>query len=86
MSRERKYRVIAGPYRFAQKYAQSQGWPEDEYFIVTRGHQLANLDPKLIVKIIMVKLHTMGQRLADEIVEEIERIRALWPVPAVAAA
>lgn len=83
----RKFRVIAGPYRVARKYALSQGWSEDEVMIVTRGHQLANLDPNLIASIITVKLHTMGARIFTEIRVEIDRIRALWPhVRAVAAA
>lgn len=75
----RKFRVIAGPYRVARRYALSQGWTEDEVMIVTRGHQLASLDPNLIASIITVKLHTMGFRVITEIRDEIERIRALWP-------
>jgi hypothetical protein len=83
----RKFRVIAGPYRVARKYALSQGWPEDEIMIVTRGHQLANLDPALIASIITVKLHTMGARIITELRDEIERICTLWPqVRTVAAA
>lgn len=81
-----QYRVIAGPYRIARKYAQSMGWSDDEIIIVTRGHQLATLDPKLIAALFTVKLHTMGERVVAEIVEEIERIRALWPVSTLVAA
>lgn len=82
----RQVRVIAGPYRVARKYATSMGWHDHEYIIVTRGHQLASMDPALILSIVMVKLHTLGQRIMDEIHAEIERLCSLWPVPAVAAA
>lgn len=82
----RKVRVIAGPYRTARKYAKTMGWDDGMYIIVTRGHQLANLDPALIMSIFTVKLHTLGKRAMDEIHEEITRIRVLWPVPTTAAA
>lgn len=82
----RQYRVIAGPYRIAKRYAQSRGWAEDEVIIVTRGHQLARLDPALIVSIVTVKLHTMGARIVDEIQLEIARVSALWPALTLAAA
>lgn len=82
----RKYRVIAGPYSAARKYALSRGWSEDEVFIITRGHQLAKLDPALIASIITIKLHTMGARVTIEIQDEIHAIRALWPVETLAAA
>jgi hypothetical protein len=81
----RKYRVIAGPYRVARRYAQRQGWSPDEYVIVCRGHQLAALDPAMIAEIIMVKLHDLGQRVLAEIHEEIARVKTLWPVQTVAA-
>jgi hypothetical protein len=83
----RKFRVVAGPYRVARKYAMSQGWTDDEIMIVSRGHQLAVLDPALIASIITVKLHTMGARVINEIRDEIENIHALWPqIHTVAAA
>lgn len=82
----RKYRVIAGPYRLARKYAESRGWSEDEYIIVTRGHQLARLDPALVAAIFTVKLHHFATRVAVEIKDEIERMRALWSVPMLDAA
>ena len=81
----RKYRVIAGPYRVARRYAQRQGWTPDEYVIVSRGHQLAKLDPAMIAEIIMVKLHELAGRIVTEIHEEIDRVRTLWPVQTVAA-
>lgn len=80
-----RYHVIAGPYRMAKKYAASRGWSDDEIIIVTRGHQLAQLDPALIVSIVTVKLHQLGVRIIAEIREEIERVRVLWPVPMMAA-
>lgn len=82
----RKVRVIAGPYRTARKYAASMGWADEEYLIVTRGHQLARLDPALIATIITVKLHVLSQRIVAEIRDEIDRLRTLWPVPTEAAA
>lgn len=82
----RKYRVIAGPYRIAKRYAQSMGWAMDEIVIVSRGHQLAGLDPALIVSIVTVELHDLGQRIVAEIQDEINRVRALWPVPTQAVA
>lgn len=82
----RKYRVIAGPYRTARRYAESHGWSSDEYIIVTRGHQLARLDPALILAIITVELHTMAQRVVEGISREIESIRALWPIRTLVAA
>lgn len=82
----RQYRVIAGPHRLARKYAESRGWGEDEYIIVTRGHQLARLDPALVAAIIMVKLNHFGQRIAWEIKVEIDRMRTLWSVPMLDAA
>lgn len=82
----RKYRVIAGPYSVARKYALSHGWSEDEVFIITRGHQLATLDPALIVSIVTIKLHTMGERIMREIEQQIDAIRVLWPVDHLAAA
>jgi len=82
----RQYRVIAGPYRIAKRYAQSRGWTEDEFIIVTRAHQLRGLDPALIASIIFVKFNDLGQRIVAEIREEIHLMRALWPVPMSAAA
>jgi hypothetical protein len=82
----RKYRVIAGPYRIAKHYATSMGWTLDEIVIVSRGHQLANLDPALIASIVTVKLHDLSQRIVAEIQEEINRVKALWPVPTQAVA
>ncbi len=81
----RKYRVIAGPYRVARRFAQSQGWDEDDYVIVSRGHQLARLDPALIGEIVVVKLHDLGERIKAEIVQEIQQLRSLWPVRVAAA-
>lgn len=81
----RKY-VIVGPHRTARKYAEARNWNNDDFIIVTRGHQLAQLDPALMRQIVTVKLHTMGQRIMEEIHEAIEQIRALWPVPTMAAA
>lgn len=72
--------VIAGPYRLAHRYAERRGWNPDDFVIVTRGHQLARLDPALIAEIIILKLHTLGQRIMEEIREEIDRVKALWPV------
>lgn len=82
----RKYHVVAGPYRLARKYAKSQGWRDDQFVIVTRGHQLAALDPQLMLKISLVQVHTLGQAVYDEIRVAIEHIRALWSVPMEAAA
>lgn len=83
----RKFRVIAGPYRVARKYALAQGWKDEDVMIVCRGHQLAGLDPALIASIITVKLHTMGARVINEIRDEIDNIHALWPqIHTVAAA
>lgn len=82
----RKYHVIAGPYRIAKRYAATRGWTEDEVIIVTRGHQLARLDPALIASIVTVKLHTMGQKVITEVQDEIARVKVLWPVPTLAAA
>lgn len=85
MSSGKQFQVIAGPYRYARRYAESMGWTADEYVIIVRGHQLATLDPARVAAIITVKLHTMGQRVVDDIREEIDRLRALWPVPMQAA-
>lgn len=82
----RQLRVIAGPYRTAKRFARRKGWSEDEIVIVTRGHQLASLDPALIASIVTVKLHDLGQRVVADIKDEIARVRALWPVPVEAAA
>lgn len=82
----RKYRVIAGPYSVARKYALAQGWAEGEVMIVTRGHQLASLNPALIASIVTVKLHTLSERIRHEIEYQIDAIRVLWPVEALAAA
>jgi hypothetical protein len=82
----RQYRVIAGPYRTAKRYAESMGWALDEIVIVSRGHQLASLDPALIASIVTVKLHDLGHRFVAEIQEEINRVKALWPVPTQAVA
>lgn len=82
----RQFHVIAGPYRVARRYAERRGWTDDEIVIVTRGHQLAKLDPALIAAIITVKLHALGQRIMEEIREQIDQVRALWPVPTVVAA
>lgn len=82
----RKIRVIAGPYRLARKYAQSRGWANDEFLIVTRAHQLASLDPKLIATIVTVRLHTLGRRVTEDIEQEIDRVCALWPVHRAAVA
>lgn len=81
----RQYRVIAGPYRIAKRYAESQGWSSDDFVIVTRGHQIARLDPAQISYIITVKLHDLSTRILDEMHHEIARVKALWPVPLVAA-
>lgn len=82
----RKIRVIAGPHRTARQYAKSMGWRETEFIIVTRGHQLAQLDPSMILSIFTVKLHTLGKRVEDELMEEINALKTLWPIPTLAAA
>jgi hypothetical protein len=82
----RKIRVIAGPHRTARKYAISMGWDEGDYIIVTRGHQLAQLDPSLILSIFTIQLYKMGKRVQDELEEEIKALKFLWPIPTVAAA
>ncbi len=74
-----KMRVVAGPYRLAKRYAESQGW--DSYVIVTRGHQLAALDPELIEDIVFMRARELGDRIFKEIVHEFHKIRALWPMP-----
>ena len=76
-----KLRVLAGPHRLARRYAERKGWAEDSYIIVTRSHQLARLDPALMVSIVMVKLNALGERVAAEIREELSVIRALWTIP-----
>lgn len=76
----RRVRIIAGPYRIAKRYAERRGWADDEFIIVTRAHQLARFDPAMIEEILMVKLHALGQRVMEEIREEIDLLRALWPV------
>ncbi len=81
-----QYRVLVGPYRVARKYAMSMGWDPDEYVIVVRAHQLNGLDPARIGRIVKIKAHAMGKRIADEIDAEIDSLKALWPVPVVAAA
>ncbi len=81
-----QYRVVVGPYRVARRYAASMGWSADEYVIVVRAHQLNGLDPARIGRIITLKTHAMGRRVMDEINDEIAQLRALWPVPVVAAA
>lgn len=82
----RKIRVIAGPHRVARRYAASMGWADSDFIIVTRGHQIASLDPNLILNIVTVRLHVLGGKIMDEINVEIDRVRTLWPVPTVAAA
>ena len=74
------YKVVVGPYRVAQRYAQRAGWLEDDVVIITRGHQLAAMDPALISQIVTVKLHALGKRVADDLAEETARITSLWPV------
>lgn len=76
-----KIHVIAGPYRLARRFAERRGWSEDQYMIVTRGHQIAKLDPELIAKIFVVCLHHFADRIAEEIKDEINRVRSLWTVP-----
>lgn len=82
----RKIYVIAGPYRMAKRFAERRGWAAAEYIIVTRAHQLARLDPALIMQIFTVKLHDLGRKIVAEIHDEIEQMVALFPVPMVAAA
>lgn len=81
-----KKHVLIGPPRLARRYAQRCGWGEDTYLIVSRAHQLALLDPELIFSIVCINLDVLGRRITDEMRREIDRIRVLWPVPAVAAA
>lgn len=75
-----QYRVIAGPYRAAHRYAQHRGWNPQDYVIVVRAHQLAALDPARIAGIVTVKLHTLGSRIVSDINAEIDRLCSLWPV------
>lgn len=81
-----KKHVLVGPARLAHRYAQRRGWSEDGYLIVTRAHQLARLDPELIFSIVCVRLEALGEKVMIELRREIDRIRMLWPVPALAAA
>lgn len=82
----KQYRVIAGPYRIAHRYAQTMGWAENEFVIVVRGHQLARLDPAQISAIITIKLHTMAARVITDLRDAIDQVRTLWPVPMQTAA
>jgi hypothetical protein len=81
-----KLKVVVGPYRAAKRYAQSRGWSEEEYVVVTRGHQLARLDPAKLATIFTVKINGLGQRAVGELREEADRLKALWPVPILTAA
>jgi hypothetical protein len=83
---ETQFRVLVGPYRVARRYAEAQGWSQDSYQIVVRGHQLARLDPARVAAITIVKLHTMTQKVIEEINQEIDRLRSLWTVPMSVAA
>lgn len=74
--------VLAGPYRQARRYAHHHQLREDQYLIITRAHQLAALDPQLIIAIIVIELPALGQRIVTEITEEINRVLALYPVAA----
>lgn len=71
--------VLVGPHGIARRYAQRNKWMDDEYVIVTRGHQLAGLDPNLMKQIVTVKLHALNERIVQEIHEELDRIKILWP-------
>lgn len=77
----RQLRVLAGPHRLARRYAERHDWAEDTYIIVTRSHQLARLDPALMISITAVSLHALGERIAREITEELMSIKALWTMP-----
>lgn len=81
-----QFRVIAGPYRNAKRYAESKGWTPDEYVIVTRAHQLCGLDPARIATIITVHMNALSARINAEIHEELRTLKALWPIPMLAAA
>lgn len=76
-----KLHVVAGPYRLARRFAERRGWSPEEYLIVTRGHQLAQLDPALILNIFLVSLHALTDRVVLDIKDEIDRVRSLWTVP-----
>lgn len=78
-----RLRVLAGPHGLARRYAERRDWAEDSYIIVTRPHQLARLDPALVLSIITIKLHALGDRIAREIREELQQIKALWTMPMV---
>lgn len=81
-----QFRVLVGPFRTARRYAQSMGWAPDEFIIVTRAHMLQGIDPARISRIITLRTNNLGQRVVEEINDEIAVLRALWPVPVVAAA
>ncbi len=81
-----KRRIVVGPYRLCRKYADSMGWNDEQYVIVSRAHQLATMDPAIIGSVITLKLHSLGARIATEITSEICRIRLLWSFPVTAAA
>lgn len=81
-----KKHILIGPPRLARRYAQRCGWSEDIYLIVSRAHQLAQLDPALIFSIVCIRLEALGNKIMDEMRREIDAIRCLYPVPAVAAA
>lgn len=86
MSVNTKIRVIVGPYHLAKRYAERFNFHGEDVIIVTRGHQLAKLNPADIAGIITVRLNALGARIARDIAEETRRIRSLWPITIQAAA
>ncbi len=81
----RQYRVLVGPYRIARRYATSMGWSAENFVIVSRAHQLRQLDPATIASICTVRLGELSHRIRQEILAEVFALRALWPVPVAAA-
>lgn len=78
MSRQRV--ILAGLPEQAKAYAGRRGLDEDDYIIVTRGDQIARLDPHLVRSIVLIDLHALGEDNAAAIVSEFDRMSNLWTV------
>lgn len=78
--------VIVGPLEVAAAYARKRGWKTDEYRIVTDADELHQLDPPSILGIFVVQARQLGKAVYIALKQEIDCLKALWPVPVLAVA
>jgi hypothetical protein len=75
---------VVGPGHHVALYAAGRGWRVEDYHPVSTVTALKSIDPVTIAGFTMVRTEQLDTDEMNAIVEEVRKIRALWPAVPVA--